>query len=231
MDLVREISSAGLGIRKTNNIRVRQPLKEITIAGDNIGWLKDFESYIIEEVNVKKIILDENSDSLYRNKIKINLKKMGPKLGKNTGKYMEAANNYNWNMNEDKTVNLLDIVLEQDEYFVEKESNPGTETREINDGNIVVSLNIDINPDLKIEGIARDILRAVQNKRKDEKLDISDKIKIKIFGEKIIQETISKYGDYISNNSLSENIEYGEVTGDSIKISDDLSVNLNIEKV
>jgi len=231
MDLVREISSAGLGIRKTNNIRVRQPLKQITIAGDDISWIKEFENYILEEVNVKKIILDENSDSLYRNKIKINLRKMGPKLGKNTAKYMEAANNYNWTMNADKTVNLLDIALEQDEYFLEKESNPGTETREINDDNIVVSLNIDINPDLKIEGIARDILRAVQNKRKDENLDISDIIKIKIFGGKIIQETISKYGDYISKNSLSENIEYVEVKGDSIKISDDLSIDLIIEKV
>ena len=45
------------------------------------------------------MILDENSDSLYRNKIKINLRKMGPQLGKNTRKYMEAANNYNWKMN------------------------------------------------------------------------------------------------------------------------------------
>lgn len=231
MDLVREISSAGLGIRKTNNIRVRQPLKEITIAGDNISWLRDFENYVLEEVNVKKIILDENSDSLYRNKIKINLRKMGPKLGKNTGKYMEAANNYNWKINEDRTVTLLDIVLEKDEYFLEKESNPGTEAREINDGNIVVSLNIDINPDLKIEGIARDILRAVQNKRKDKNFDISDKINIKIYGDSKIEETISKHGKYISQNSLADTIEYCDINNEPTKISDELSVNLDIEKI
>jgi isoleucyl-tRNA synthetase len=231
MDLVREISSAGLGIRKTNNIRVRQPLKEITIAGDNISWLRDFENYVLEEVNVKKIILDENSDSLYRNKIKINLRKMGPKLGKNTGKYMEAANNYNWKINEDRTVTLLDIVLEKDEYFLEKESNPGTEAREINDGNIVVSLNIDINPDLKIEGIARDILRAVQNKRKDKNFDISDKINIKIYGDSKVEETISKHGKYISQNSLADTIEYCDINNEPTKISDELSVNLDIEKI
>jgi len=231
MDLVREISSAGLGIRKTNNIRVRQPLKEITIAGDNISWIRDFENYVLEEVNVKKIILDENSDSLYRNKIKINLRKMGPKLGKNTGKYMEAANNYNWKINEDRTVTLLDIVLEKDEYFLEKESNPGTEAREINDGNIVVSLNIDINPDLKIEGIARDILRAVQNKRKDKNFDISDKINIKIYGDSKIEETITKHGKYISQNSLADTIEYCDINNEPTKISDDLSVNLEIEKI
>ncbi|RZP12938.1 MAG: isoleucine--tRNA ligase [Chloroflexi bacterium] len=231
MDLVRDVSSAGLGIRKTNNIRVRQPLKEIIIAGDNIGWLKDFENYILEEVNAKNMILDENSDSLYRNKIKINLRKMGPQLGKNTRKYMEAANNYNWTMNSNKTIDILDIVLKEDEYFLEKESNPGTETREINDGKIVISLNIDIDQDLKIEGIARDILRAVQNKRKDENLDISDNINIKIYGANIVQETVSRHGEYISNNSLAEKIEFCEVKGNLIKISDDLSVNLQIEKI
>ena len=231
MDLVRDISSAGLGIRKTNNIRVRQPLKEITIAGDNISWLSDFENYILEEVNAKSMIIDENSDSLYRNKMKINLRKMGPKLGKNTKKYMEAANNFNWKMNLDKTINILDIVLQEDEYILEKESNPGTETREINDGKIVVSLNIDIDNELKIEGIARDILRAVQNKRKDENLDISDKINITIFGENIVQETVSKFGKYIASNCLAEKIHFSELNDNNIKISDELSINLIIEKI
>lgn len=231
MDLVRDISSAGLGIRKTNNIRVRQPLKEITIVGDDISWLNDFENYILEEVNAKRMILDENSDSLYRNKIKINLRKMGPKLGKNTKKYMEAANNFNWQMNEDKTINILDMVLQEDEYILEKESNPGTETREINDGKIVVSLNIDIDDELRVEGVARDILRAVQNKRKDENLDISDKIIINITGETIVKEAVSKFGNYITTNSLAEGIKITAIEGDLIKISDELSIGLSIEKI
>tara|TARA_Y100000768_G_scaffold369401_1_gene334270 strand:+ start:6895 stop:10038 length:3144 start_codon:yes stop_codon:yes gene_type:complete len=231
MDLVRDISSAGLGIRKTNNIRVRQPLKEITIVGDDISWLNDFENYILEEVNAKSMILDENSDSLYRNKIKINLRKMGPKLGKNTKKYMEAANNFNWQMNEDKTINILDMVLQEDEYILEKESNPGTETREINDGKIIVSLNIDIDDELRVEGVARDILRAVQNKRKDENLDISDKIIINITGEKIVKEAVSKFGNYITTNSLAEGIKITAIEGDLIKISDELSIGLSIEKI
>ena len=230
MDLVREISSAGLGIRKTNNIRVRQPLNEITIVGEDMSWLKEFESYVIDEVNTKKMTIEENSDSLYRNKIKINLRKMGPKLGKNTSKYMQAANDFKWIINEDETVTLLDITLKKDEYILEKESNPGTEAREISDGNIIVSLNIDIDAELRIEGIARDILRAIQNKRKDENFDISDKINIKIYGEHIIEETIEKYGNYITSNSLAEKIEFVKIDEDLVKISDDLSINLLIKK-
>ena len=72
MDITREISSAGLGIRKSNNIRVRQPLGEITIAGENIEWIKEYENYILDEINAKKIILDKDTGSLFNLKVKIN---------------------------------------------------------------------------------------------------------------------------------------------------------------
>ena len=232
MDIIREISSAGLAIRKSNNIRVRQPLKEIIIAGDNIDWIKDFENYIIEEVNTKKIIIDENSDSLFRNKIKINLKKLGPKFGKNTGKFMEAANKFHWKINEDKTLNILDETLQEDEYFLEKESLPGTETREITEENIVVSLNINIDKDLEIEGVARDILRAIQSKRKELDLEISDKIIVNIFGEQIIKDTLIKFEGYISSNSLAESISFSKKSNSQeIKISDSYKLDLRIEKI
>ena len=91
-------------------------------------------------------------------------------------------------------------------------------------------MNIDIDTELKIEGIARDILRAIQNKRKDENFDISDKINIKIYGEHVIEETIEKYGNYITSNSLAEKIEFLKTNEDPIKISDDLSINLMIKK-
>ena len=232
MDIVREIASAGLAIRKSNNIRVRQPLKEITIAGDSIDWIEGFENYIIEEVNTKKIIVDENSDSLYRNKIKINLKKLGPKLGKNVGKFMEAANNFQWEINKDKTLNILNETLQEDEYFIEKESLPGTETREISEENIVVSLNINIDKDLEIEGVARDILRAIQSKRKDLDLKISDKIIVNIFGEQIIKDALDKFKNYISSNSLAESIIFSKTNGSQeIKISESYKLDLKINKI
>jgi isoleucyl-tRNA synthetase len=232
MDIVREIASAGLAIRKSNNIRVRQPLKEIIIAGDSIDWIEGFENYIIEEVNTKKIIVDENSDSLYRNKIKINLKKLGPKLGKNVGKFMEAANNFQWEINKDKTLNILNETLQEDEYFIEKESLPGTETREISEENIVVSLNINIDKDLEIEGVARDILRAIQSKRKDLDLKISDKIIVNIFGEQIIKDALDKFKNYISSNSLAESIIFSKTNGSQeIKISESYKLDLKINKI
>tara|TARA_Y100000768_G_scaffold388623_1_gene385689 strand:- start:4434 stop:7574 length:3141 start_codon:yes stop_codon:yes gene_type:complete len=231
MDIVREICSAGLGIRKSNNIRVRQPLKELTVVGDDAKWIQDFENYVLEEVNIKKIHINSSSDSLYKNKIKINLRKLGPKLGKDTGKFMQAANNDEWKMNHDKTLSILDKTLSEDEYILEKESLPGTETRDIENGNIIVSLNIDIDNDLEIEGIARDILRAIQNKRKELDLDISDKINVNIFGNSKINETLESYNEYISTNSLAEKLVFDKNTkSEKIKISETNEIFLSINK-
>ena len=231
MDIVREICSAGLGIRKSNNIRVRQPLKELTVVGDDAKWIQDFENYVLEEVNIKKIHINSSSDSLYKNKIKINLRKLGPKLGKDTGKFMQAANNDEWKMNHDKTLSILDKTLSEDEYILEKESLPGTETRDIENGNIIVSLNIDIDNDLEIEGIARDILRAIQNKRKELDLDISDKINVNIFGNSKINETLESYNEYISTNSLAEKLVFDKNTkSEKIKISETNEILLSINK-
>ena len=232
MDIVREISSAGLAIRKSNNIRVRQPLHELTIVGDNSEWIKDFENYITDEVNIKRIKITDSSDSLYKNKIKINLRKLGPKLGKDVGKFMQAANNDEWIMNENKSITILDKTFLEDEYILEKESLPGTETRDIDSGNIIVSLNINIDEKLEIEGIARDILRAVQNKRKDMDLDISDMITINIFGESKINKSVEFYKEYIATNSLAKDITFKDNDqSEKIKISDNNEIFLYIIKV
>ena len=79
------------------------------------------------------------------------------------------------------------MTLDVDEYILEKESKFGTDNREINNGNIIVSLNLNINKDLEIEGIARDILRAIQNTRKEKNFDVSDKIICKISGNNQIR--------------------------------------------
>ena len=136
---------------------------------------------------------------------------------------MQAANNDEWKMNDDKTLSILDKTLNEDEYILEKESLPGTETRDIENGNIIVSLNIDIDNDLEIEGIARDILRAIQNKRKELDLDISDKIVVKIFGNSKINETLESYNEYISSNSLAEKLIFDKNTK-----SEKMTANIDI---
>ena len=131
----------------------------------------------------------------------------------------------------DKTLSILDKTLSEDEYILEKESLPGTETRDIENGNIIVSLNIDIDNDLEIEGIARDILRAIQNKRKELDLDISDKINVNIFGNSKINETLESYNEYISTNSLAEKLVFDKNTkSEKIKISETNEIFLSINK-
>ena len=145
---------------------------------------------------------------------------------------MQAANNDEWIMNENKSITILDKTFLEDEYILEKESLPGTETRDIDSGNIIVSLNINIDEKLEIEGIARDILRAVQNKRKDMDLDISDMITINIFGESKINKSVEFYKEYIATNSLAKDIIFKDNDqSEKIKISDNNEIFLYIIKV
>ena len=204
-------------------------MSEITIAGENIDWIKEYENFILDEVNTKKIILDNDTDSLFNLKVKINLRKMGPKLGKKINDYMSAAKNDNWILNDDKTLSILDHKLEKDEYILEKESKFGTDNREINNGKFIISLNLNIDTNLEIEGIARDILRAIQNARKEKNLDVSDKIVCNINGNEEIKKAVEIHEDYIKINSLAEKLTFCEVNSkEQIPISNNLYIKLDI---
>ena len=139
-----------------------------------------------------KDIIQKDSDSLYKKKLTIDLRKLGPKLGKNIKDCLEGANNYEWKINEDGTAKIRKYILLEDEYSIEKESIPGTQSEEINKGEIVASLKLELNQELKKEGIARDVLRTIQNKRKDLNFDISDEINVVIWGDKEVQNSIKQ---------------------------------------
>ena len=231
MDTIREICSAGLSIRKSNNIRVRQPLEEIILVGENLEWILGFKDYILEEINIKNIIIQKDSDSLYKEKLIIDLRKLGPKLGKNIKDCLEGANNYEWKINEDGTAKIRKYILLEDEYSIEKESIPGTQSEEINKGEIVASLKLELNQELKKEGIARDVLRTIQNKRKDLNFDISDEINVIIWGDIEVQNSIKQFKNYISTNSLAKSIKIQETKEtEEINISEEKKIRLFIEK-
>ena len=231
MDTIREICSAGLSIRKSNNIRVRQPLEEIVLVGEDLEWIMGFKDYILEEINIKNIIIKKDSDSLYKEKLTIDLRKLGPKLGKNIKDCLEGANNYEWKINKDGTAKIRKYILLEDEYSIEKESIPGTQSEEINKGEIVASLKLELNQELKKEGIARDVLRTIQNKRKDLNFDISDEINVVIWGDKEVQNSIKQFKDYISTNVLAKSIKIQEaIETEEINISEENKIKLFIEK-
>jgi isoleucyl-tRNA synthetase len=190
MALAQKISSLILSIRKKTKIKVRQPLQRVLIPSLNKEFdsaIKEVESIILSEVNIKAIEFISSSDSILKKKAKANFKILGPKQGKNMKEIASIIGSWN---NEDieifeKTgqkevlLNSGVVTLLTEDVVLLTEEVPGWEIA--SSGNITVALDVSISKGLMEEGLSRDFVSLIQNERKVMMLEVTDFIKIKIF--------------------------------------------------
>lgn len=216
MEKVREACSAALNIRHNAAIRVRQPLKSVTFVGLGVTNLsEEMQQLVLDEINVKEWInLDKNLIPEYGNfKLQLQLPIIGKRIPESVKNIIPKAKNGDWELR-DGVLYVGDIQLENNEYTLKlepKDSGLNNCTAiDSNDGLVVLDLEID--DKLKLEGIARDIVRFIQQTRKDLGFEITDKINTEIItNEKIILDTINCWNKFISEQTLSHKI----VTSDS----------------
>ncbi|MDX2082610.1 MAG: DUF5915 domain-containing protein [Rickettsiales bacterium] len=211
MDLVRNICSTALSIRDNKNLRVRLPLKKLIIIGKNSANILPFKEIIAEEVNVKNIEIKEEISEIAELKLQINFKKIGAKFGAKIKEITEAAKKNDWQKISKNEIKIADEILSDDDFEIKlavknnDEKNLVTLALPTND--FLVQLDIEITKDLEDEGIARDIVRAVQQNRKDADLNISDQINLKIFSNNSRILAVAKtFENYIKEQVLANSI-------------------------
>jgi len=207
MDLVRAICSTALSIRDNKNLRVRLPLNELKIIGKTASRINKFKDIIAEEVNVKNVIIEEKIDGLAELKLQINFKKIGAKYGAKIKEITEASKKNDWKKISEKEIEIAGVKLIDDEFEIKLNTNNQNDKKfvimALPTNDCLVSLDIEITKDLEEEGVARDIVRAIQQSRKDANLNVSDHIDIKIFAEnKMILEVAQKFAKYIKEQVL-----------------------------
>jgi len=186
MDRVREIASAGLALRKSKNLRVRLPLATLTIVGDNTSALEEFDGIVRDELNIKNVVFAaREADSLeafgISRKLSVNSRALGPRLGKQVQQVIQAAKAGDWQLVGD-VVTVGGIALEAGEFELELESaDPANAIAFLADGGFVI-LDTVTTPELEAEGLARDLIRVVQDTRKAAGLSVSDRIVLSIVG-------------------------------------------------
>ena len=180
MDRVREICSASLSLRRSHDIRVRQPLKELTVAGKGIEHLSEYSDLIKDEVNVKTVSFQSDISEFANFKLKLNSKILGPRLGKNMKSVLAAAKSGQWESLEENKIRVNSTDLNEDEYQLLLEPVLGVDCQALPGNDMVVALDMDVNDELMCEGFARDIVRVVQQARKEESFNVSDRIKLAI---------------------------------------------------
>jgi isoleucyl-tRNA synthetase len=211
MDLVRLICSAALFIRDQKNLRVRLPLAKLIIIGKKARQIENFKDIICEEINVKTIEIKEEIAEIAELKLQINFKKIGVKYGSKVKEITEALKNNRWQRISDNEVviNILEssIHLFDDEFEIKLNIKNSDDKKyafaTLPTNDCLIQLDIEVTSDLQKEGIARDIVRIIQQNRKDANLNVSDRINLKIFSSNhLINKVIESFESYIKEQTL-----------------------------
>lgn len=211
MQMAQDISSMILGLRRKVNIKVRQPLRKIMIPVLNEkmqSQISGVSDIIRTETNVKEIEYLNDASSVLVKKIKPNFKALGPKYGKMMKDLAPAIQKIDqtaiaeFEKNGTYRLHIGDQNVELDISDVEiiSEDIPGWLVT--NHGNLTVALDIEISPELKREGIARELINRIQNLRKESGFEVTDKIHINIEDTPEMADTIAVFGDYICEQTL-----------------------------
>jgi isoleucyl-tRNA synthetase len=228
MDFVRDVVSVGLKARKALKIKVRQPLSHITARVTEPYQKKavsNFAELIREEVNVKDVEVSSKMETYLNIVVKPNLKTLGKRFGPRLNEVKEALSNVNGKVIMKDVVTggsykleLADGIheLTKDDVLIERENIEGFYVE--SDGDIEVMLSTIISPELKKEGLVREVIHAVQNLRKESGLAVDDKIRLSISGSNEVCEAVNTLKESLLKETLSVSLQ-SEPLQTSTKVS------------
>ena len=209
MDRIRDAASTALRLREDEGIRVRLPLSSMVIAGPGSSSLSNFLELLTDEVNVKEIKLIEDLDKYATYSLQPNGSLLGPRLGKEVQSVFAAAKSGDWELNEDGTAKVADVLLNAEEFELGLQPHEGITAATLNSGDAIIILDTEITEDLAKEGIARDVIRQVQQARRDAELVVTDRIQIWLDGGETILEGVKTFEEYVASQILATEIIYG----------------------
>jgi isoleucyl-tRNA synthetase len=218
MDKVQQICSTGSSLRKAANLRVRLPLQELTVVAPGADALGGFAGVVADELNLRSVrLLDAATASPeefgIQQKLVVNARAAGPRLGKNVQLAIKGSKSGDWSV---QTIDGVDGVvvsgglqLEPQEYTLETvvaESEGGSASVAVLPGGGFVVLNTEVTPELEAEGLARDMVRAIQQARKDAGLNVSDRIRTAVTAPQNVVDALLANADLVKGETLTVNL-------------------------
>ncbi len=207
IDKVKALCSAALFIRDKHNLRVRLPLNKLTIISEEVDDIKEFESIILEELNVKELEYNTDFDVKTTKKLNLNLQKLGVVFGTKMPQIIKASKTNDWSISSEQKLQIAGVLIDPDLYTIELEPLDKNYSMVVTGYNLVVELDTQLNDSLINEGIARDVVRLVQQSRKDANLDVSDRIDLTLICEdEALKKAIISNAGYIQEQTLAETL-------------------------
>jgi len=218
MALAREIVSLGRSARMSAKLKVRQPLAlvEVILADKtHQPWLEEHAQLIADELNVKEVQFTQQSERYITYTVLPDLKKLGPKLGKrlpSLRKLLAGADGgrllAEMEANGQLALELPDgpITLTPEEIQIRLQAKPGWAAAQ--GRRSVVVLSTELTPELVAEGLARELVRVIQDRRKEMQLQFTDRIRVGIATESDeLRQAIEQFGDYVKRETLAVKLE------------------------
>ena len=216
MDIAQKVSSMILGLRRKVSIKVRQPLARIMVPvpdkyfKDKLEAVKDL---ILAEVNVREIEYIDDTSSILVKKIKPNFKTLGPRHGKLMKEISNTISRFTPQEivafentgSHTLTLNGQEVTLTAEDVEIISEDIPGWQVA--NDGKLTVALDVTVTDDLRFEGIAREFVNRIQNIRKENGYDVTDKITVLIEDHEFVREAVKRHSGYISSQTLATKVD------------------------
>ena len=239
MEYSQRISSLGLSLRKKEKIRVRQPLQKLIVPALSLDFKTKVEAVrdLIEaELNIKELLVTADTEGLIKKGAKPNFQTLGKRLGKQ----MKLAQNVISNLSQadirqfEQTNHYVletpdgDFDLTLEDVIITSEDIPGWLVAV--DNEITVALDIAITPELKAEGIARELVNRIQNIRKNSDFLVTDRINIKVEPIDMTKEAVALFANYIANEVLADSISLEANEGEEVELLDDINIRIQVEK-
>ena len=219
MDLVRDVCSAGSALRKAAGLRNRLPLASLTVVAPGAS-LAGFEGLVADELNLKGVRLvdpasEEAASYAVEQRLVVNARAAGPRLGRDVQRAIKGSKSGDWSVAEDGTVTAGGLDLVEGEYALETVAgaDAGSVTGLLPGGGFVV-LDTEVTPELAAEGLARDVVRAVQQARRDAGLDVSDRIALTLAGPGETLAAVRAHEALVGGETLATSVAYGAAQDD-----------------
>ncbi|MFJ4025786.1 isoleucine--tRNA ligase [Paenarthrobacter sp. NPDC089989] len=217
MDRIQQICSTGSSLRKAANLRVRLPLQELTVVAPGADALEGFAAVVADELNLRSVrLLDAASASPeefgIEQKLVVNARAAGPRLGKNVQQAIKGSKSGDWSVNDAGVVVAGGLELEPQEYTLETvvaeaaDGGAAAAAAVLPGGGFVV-LNTEVTPELAAEGLARDMVRAIQQARKDAGLNVSDRIRTSVEAQQDVVDALEANAELVKTETLTLELE------------------------
>ena len=239
MDRSREVCSAASALRKAEGLRVRLPLAKLTVVSDDAQALASFTELISDEINVRALELTDVSSADaggfgVRQSLQVNARAAGPRLGKDVQTVIKASKSGDWSVGEDGTVTAGGIALVEGEFslqtVVDDADHDDQRAVAMLPGSGFLILDTTVTPELAAEGLARDVVRAVQQARRDAGLEISYRIALTLTGAADVLDAVGAHLEKIMTETLAATLDLSDNGLGDVAVGDNQKIGIALSR-